>query len=383
MRIVDLASSSASPRSRCLRHLRSSEEYVSAAPPCVRRTIIRCGVRVVEVRLAGADVRRGTAKNSSMGASLTSATVNQGRRERTSGQAVEPEFRRALRAGAYWGVSGRVAAVAAVAMGNAVAARVLSHSALGVYFLCTSLVTLGSSVALLGLDRLVVRWVAEAESRGDRATAAVAARRAVGVYVASALIALLIASGAGAASSSALLDSDALARAMYLVGALLVASSLSCVLAGALRGFHDVRGATLVFDTGPPCLLAVGLLVIWFARGTASLHVVLNSDCRRNDGVCRPWPGLVTSNPDIKLPRSRSTVALGWRIPSARVAPSCSSDLCGRVWRRSTCYTREREAGGDRRAVCRGRALVTDIKPPARDGKPRDPVLCGSVPRLR
>ena len=87
----------------------------------------------------------------------------------------------ALRAGTYWGFLGRLAAVAAVVVSNAVAARMLTPSELGLYFLAIAFVTLGAAIAVFGLDRLVVRWVAEAGVQQHQAEARLAARRLVGL----------------------------------------------------------------------------------------------------------------------------------------------------------------------------------------------------------
>src|SRR5689334_7072205 len=102
--------------------------------------------------------------------------------ERKSGKAAG--LGGALRAGAFWGIGGRLAAILALVATNGAASRLLAPSSLGTYFLAMSLVTLGASIGTFGLDRLAVRRVAEASARGDRTGAAQAARRHVALSAA-------------------------------------------------------------------------------------------------------------------------------------------------------------------------------------------------------
>src|SRR5215203_2209158 len=72
--------------------------------------------------------------------------------------------KRDLLSNGAWALSGRVITILAVLASNALLARLLSPEDLGTYFLAFSIVSFGTLVGSLGLNQVVVRFVAESMS---------------------------------------------------------------------------------------------------------------------------------------------------------------------------------------------------------------------------
>ena len=62
---------------------------------------------------------------------------------------------------------------------------------------------------------------------------------------------------------------------VYLLAPLLAVTAIGRLVGEALRGFHDVRGATLVADAGPPMLTAGAFVLLWAGGTTIGLRGVL------------------------------------------------------------------------------------------------------------
>ena len=72
-----------------------------------------------------------------------------------------------LLSGSAWTLTGKAASVLAALIVNALLARLLSPQDFGAYFLAFSMVYLGATVGALGLNQLVVRFVAESMGLGQ------------------------------------------------------------------------------------------------------------------------------------------------------------------------------------------------------------------------
>src|SRR5215218_6850285 len=72
-----------------------------------------------------------------------------------------------LLSGSAWALTGKAASVLAALLVNALLARLLSPQDFGAYFLAFSMVYLGATVGALGLNQLVVRFVAESMGLGQ------------------------------------------------------------------------------------------------------------------------------------------------------------------------------------------------------------------------
>lgn len=168
-----------------------------------------------------------------------------------------------LRQETAWAVGGRVVATASAFGSAAVAARLLSPTDFGVYLLALSVSTVGGSVARLGLDRAVVRLVAERMEAGDRRGLIAVLRSAIGATAVGSLMAVVILAGPlGEWFTETLLRSDRLSGVLILLALWTGSEGLRRTFSEAPRGFGDIRGSTV---TGDPArwlllLIAFGLM---------------------------------------------------------------------------------------------------------------------------
>jgi O-antigen/teichoic acid export membrane protein len=142
--------------------------------------------------------------------------------------------------------AGRMAgAVLGIAL-NALLARLLTRDAMGGYFIAMSMVTLGSTVACLGLNRTVVKMVASGRAAGrpGEARAAVRLTFVIGT-VSSLLVASVLALGPGRALATDVFDSQLVADVMPFVAGWVVAVTFQVLVAETFRGFKRFWSATL------------------------------------------------------------------------------------------------------------------------------------------
>lgn len=239
------------------------------------------------------------------------------------GAEVTPDLtflRRRLVSGGAWAIGGRVAGALIVLGSNALLARILSPQDLGAYFLAMSVVTLGALLGSLGLNGVVVRFVAESMGLNRPART----RRVVG------MVSCLGALGAIGVGLVYLLLGNVLARGIFqdpalgavtgLVAGWIVAMSLQGLLAETFRGFQDIRLATLFGNFGG--LVSAGLLLttltlLWSLGGQVSLAAVVllaaGSSC-----AATLLGGWILRRKVANLPGSseKSRVAVGevWRV---------------------------------------------------------------------
>ena len=157
-----------------------------------------------------------------------------------------PGLRSRLLSGGVWVVAGKILGGPVVVVTNMLLARVLSPAELGAYFLAFSLVTVCATVAPLGANRAVVRFVAEAIGLNSPAVARSAVRHAIMLGIGGSLVlASVIYFGLGEWLAREVVHSQELADANDLVAAWIVPATMTLLIAEIFRGFHDLRWATL------------------------------------------------------------------------------------------------------------------------------------------
>jgi O-antigen/teichoic acid export membrane protein len=187
-----------------------------------------------------------------------------------SGDWVAPPRRNLLSDGS-WALGGRVTTIFATVASNALLARLLAPEDLGTYFLAFSIVSFGALVGSLGLNQVVVRFVAESMSlnRPERA------RRTVYLVCVLGLAGALGVGGGylllGDALGTSLFGSPALSAVTGLIAGWMVAMTLQMLLSETFRGFHDIRLATLFNNLVTALLLTVSLGLLWLLRGETTL----------------------------------------------------------------------------------------------------------------
>lgn len=156
-------------------------------------------------------------------------------------------------------------------------ARMLSPQELGGYFLATSLIALAVSLVQLGLGRALVKLIATALANN----APTAARQAVKVGVITVtLVAGLAATGLALEPGRVLIglldDGDLLYTSLRWIALLALTMALVELSAEILRGFHDLRGTSLIVDQLLQRLVLVVCLVFaWLAGIPLQLDQVL------------------------------------------------------------------------------------------------------------
>lgn len=182
-----------------------------------------------------------------------------------------------LLSGGAWALAGKVATVLAALIVNGLLARLISPREMGAYFLTLSLVTVSARVAQLGLNRAVVRLVAEAMGSGfpGRARAAIWLVSRLGLLGA-VLVGGILALGLGKWVAVHIFASSFMASVTGLAAFWTMALALQSLLAETFRGFHDIRLATLfggLFTAASSCLLFGG---VYAFRGQGTLGEVMS-----------------------------------------------------------------------------------------------------------
>lgn len=181
-----------------------------------------------------------------------------------------------LVSGGMWTLAATLVNGVAVIGGSALLARLLAPADFGGYLLAASIVSVGGLLASLGLNRSVVRLVAQAVAAGDAGRAEGIARRVIGVGVAGSLLcAGLLYAGPGEWIARAALRSAPLADSIGLIGAWLVPATLALLVAETFRGFHDIRRAA-IYGAAFGNVVSIGLYVaVALITGAATLRLAI------------------------------------------------------------------------------------------------------------
>lgn len=191
--------------------------------------------------------------------------------------------RRRLLSGGTWGFGGKILVASTGLISSALLARLLTPQAMGAYFLAYSVLTVGASLAQLGLNGTVVRLVAQGMGLGHFGRV----RRVISVVLGVGTLGTLgIGLGYllfGDDLASIVFDAPALAAITGLVAGWLVVASMQGLLAAIFQGFHDIRLAVILGSqpgggaTGVATLALVtaSLLVLWLVNGQATLATVV------------------------------------------------------------------------------------------------------------
>jgi O-antigen/teichoic acid export membrane protein len=175
-------------------------------------------------------------------------------------------IRRRLVRGSMTVFVGMVAGTILTLVFNAMLARMVSHATLGAYFLVFSMVMIATTIAQLGLDKTVVRFVAAARATKHlgRVRRTVAVVFGIGA-AASLVIALVLVLGLGHFLATSVYHSDAVAGVIWLAAAWIIVNALLSLTAETFRGFKQFWPATLYSGLAVDILLVVGFGALWIA----------------------------------------------------------------------------------------------------------------------
>ena len=256
----------------------------------------------------------------------------------TRGEAFGTLRRRILR-GSAWVMGGKIATIALGVAINSMLARLLDPDELGAYFTTYALVVIGSTIAQLGLDRAVVRFVSGAIAADDPGRARVAIRRSltyggIGALVAGALLLL----GVGDWLATTVFRSSAIEAVMPIAAGWLIVTALQSLLVETFRGLQRFDLATvldaLLVDTLSASIFGVLVLagagadlraIVLLSAGATLTTTVLaaglllgrvrnlhgDGDVGRRELLSYAWPLLITNVSILLLGRGVDLWILG------------------------------------------------------------------------
>jgi len=176
-------------------------------------------------------------------------------------------LRRRLLHGGPWVVATRVAGIGLMFFGNFLLARLLSPQDFGLFILIISVLSFGSIVARFGLDRVIVRFVAESLAQGDEFRAAETLKSALHLG----LISTLVASAAWVLCvgvwGEAFFGSHYNSTFVFVTTCGLAVATCMQIVAESFRGFHELRLSSIFYaqQSGPlqNLVFVALLLLVW------------------------------------------------------------------------------------------------------------------------
>ena len=181
-----------------------------------------------------------------------------------------------LISGSIWAFGGQAISIAAALAANIFLARLLAPNEMGLYFLAFSLASSAAIVAQLGLNRTVVRLVAESIGADQPARALAAVRTVFRLGIlGGVVVAGLLLTGIGEWLALHIFNSAILAKVLVPIAFWAIVISLRSLQAEAFRGLHDIRSATILGDPLSRSVLVILLAALWVSRRGATLDVAL------------------------------------------------------------------------------------------------------------
>lgn len=175
-----------------------------------------------------------------------------------------------------WVVAGKVVAVFLGLALNALLARLLSPESLGTYFLFISIVSVSAVIAQLGMKQAIVRLVAQSRAMAQPARARQAVRTSFAWVVATTLVvSLLMMAGGGEWLAVSLFKSPILLQVAWLIAPFIVWVALHNQMVETLRGFNDIRMATIFGEVIIVTLSTMAFFVLWLSTGESDLVTAL------------------------------------------------------------------------------------------------------------
>jgi O-antigen/teichoic acid export membrane protein len=159
---------------------------------------------------------------------------------------------------------------------NALLARLLSHDALGTYFLMFSLAAFGAQLANLGMEKAVVRTVSAGLGTDQPGQARAATRLAfiigsIGALVVGAVMVV----GLGGFLARHVYHSQAMSSVVVFVAGWLIAMALQTLVAETFRGYQRFWSATLFRGLSVDILSVIVFGLLWLSHTHPTLAQVV------------------------------------------------------------------------------------------------------------
>jgi O-antigen/teichoic acid export membrane protein len=221
-----------------------------------------------------------------------------------------PPLKRRLLSGSAWALGGKVVASISGLATAVLLARLLPPQSLGAYFLAMSVVILGAMAGSMGINHVAVRFIAESIGLNQYLRARHIVFKTIRLGVLGALVAATLCLIFSDPLAKDLFHAPALASVTGLLAGWIAAVILQGVLADILRGFQDIRLATIFggpttgMGNGPAItiLLASCLFVLWLVTGQANLATVVLL-AAASAGLCALLAGWFVAGKVVSLPR--------------------------------------------------------------------------------
>lgn len=223
-----------------------------------------------------------------------------------------PPLGRRLVGGGLWALAGKATLLVMGLVTSALLTRLLPPTAVGVYFLVVTVVTISAMVARLGLEKSVLQLVAESLGRQAPGKARAVVRRTfLLATVGGVAVAGLYWGGLGSWVAAAIFHSPSMGRATVLSAVWILLLTFQVLVGETFRGFHDIKRATLYGGTITAVLTGLFLAAAWLWRGSAdlTLAILLSLAATLLSAV---WGG------GSLLRRVRSVGAAGGAVPAWR-----------------------------------------------------------------
>lgn len=225
--------------------------------------------------------------------------------------------------GARWSLLGRVA-VAVTGLGTSVLlTRLVPPAAVGTYLVAVSVVAAGTLLGGLGLNQLVVRLVSVGTGTGRPAAARAALVGTARLTAAGALVVAGAYLAGGGALVGRAVQSPGLGALSLAVALWIAAAAWQAYVTDALRGFGDLRAASLLAGPLQAVLLLVFLVaalvldarpslaaVVWAAALSAAVAATVGSVLLGRRALRLPVVGAADSAPAGRLLRDAAPLLL-------------------------------------------------------------------------
>lgn len=196
--------------------------------------------------------------------------------ERSTNRDAQGSVGRRLARGGLWVLMNRVLVAVTQIVTLALLARLLSPEEMGVYFLVSNFVIIGSVLAQLGIPQVVIKQIAESVETGtsEQTRAVILSGLLIGLVAAIAFFALLYLV-LGDWIALTMFDSPLMAQVMLFAVLWLAVQALQRVVGESFRGLHDMRMAAIFGGMFSGVVSTGALLLLWLLVGSLTLNQVV------------------------------------------------------------------------------------------------------------
>ncbi|MDQ3249482.1 MAG: oligosaccharide flippase family protein, partial [Chloroflexota bacterium] len=167
-----------------------------------------------------------------------------------------------LLSGSAWALVVRIGSMLLGMVISALLARLLVPDQLGAYFLLLSVVTIFATLARLGMNQVIVRYVAEALAVQERRQTVKAIKLVFGYTVLGTLVVAVVMWLGGEPLARIVFQAPGMATLIQLSIVWMAGLAFLLLLGETFRGFHDIRAAALCNGVAVNAFSVVPLLVL-------------------------------------------------------------------------------------------------------------------------